>query len=147
MTGGAEAAQGGVVIGFAHDLAGDRLADEKKGHQGGDGTEDQQGHDLKVDSPLGARRCCPDAIHVAGAREDLTLSYCRSGRSERLPVGRLKSGLDLPQLEARFLPGVSWECQQIVVGRPYPTDLFFTVHTTVMYKILYARNGVSQGVR
>ena len=35
---------------------------------------------------------------------------------ERLRVGRLKPGLDLPQPEPRFLPGVSWECQQIVVG-------------------------------
>jgi hypothetical protein len=66
---------------------------------------------------------------------------------ERLPVGRLKAGLDLPQLEARFLPGVSWECQQIVVGRPYPTDLFFIVHTTGMYKIQYQPAGAGQGVR
>jgi hypothetical protein len=66
---------------------------------------------------------------------------------ERLPVGRLKPGLDLPQLEARFLPGVFWECQQIVVGRPYPTDLFFIVHTTGMYKILYQPAGAGQGVR
>src|ERR1039458_10382732 len=52
------------------------------------------------------------------------LPYTGTHIVERLPVGRLKAGLDLPELEARFLPGVFWECQEIVVGRPYPTDLF-----------------------
>jgi hypothetical protein len=66
---------------------------------------------------------------------------------ERLPVVRLKPGLDLPQLEARFLAGVFWECQQIVVGRPYPTNLFFIVHTAGMYTVLYAPAGASQGAR
>ena len=66
---------------------------------------------------------------------------------ERLPVSRLKPGLDLPQLEARFLPGVFGECQQIIIPRPYPTDLFFIVHTASMYKILYAPAGASQGAR
>ena len=66
---------------------------------------------------------------------------------ERLPVGRLKPGLDLPQLEARFLPGVCRECQQIVVGGAYPPDLFLIVHTASMYKILYAPAGASQGVK
>ena len=76
-----------------------RLADEKKGHQGGDGTEDQQGHDLKVDSPLGAGRCCPDAVHVAGAREDLTLSYRRGGRSEWPPVGCTVAKTDADEID------------------------------------------------
>jgi hypothetical protein len=96
---GTEAAQGGVVIGFAHDLASDRLADEKKGHQGGDGTEDQQGHHLKVNSPLGTRRCRPDAVNVAGAREDLTLSYCRGGCSERLPVSCTVTKTDADEID------------------------------------------------
>ena len=56
---------------------------------------------------------------------------------ERLPVGRLKPGLDLPQFETRFLPGASWERQQIIVSGPDPTDLSFIVHATGMYKILY----------
>src|ERR1019366_5988438 len=75
---------------------------------------------------------------------DPDLPRARTYLGERLPVVRLKPGLDLPQLEARFLPGISWECQQIVVGRPYPTNLFFIVHTASMYKILYAPAGASQ---
>jgi hypothetical protein len=75
------------------------------------------------------------------------LPRARTYLVERLPVGRLKPGLDLPQLEARFLPGVFGECQQIVVGRPHPTDLFFVVYKASMYKILYAPAGASQGAR
>jgi hypothetical protein len=75
---------------------------------------------------------------------DANLSRTGTYIVERLPVCWLKPGLDLPQLETRFLTGVFWECQQIVVGRPYPTDLFFIVRST-MYKILYAFAGASQG--
>ena len=78
---------------------------------------------------------------------DPYLPRARTYLVERLPVVWLKPRLDLPQLEARFLPGVFWECQQIVVGRPYPTNLFFIVHMTSMYKILYAPAGASQGAR
>src|SRR6202035_430523 len=67
--------------------------------------------------------------------------------SNGFQIGRLKPSLDLPQLETRFLPGVFWECPQIVVGRAYPTDLFFIVHTTGMYKLLYTLWGASQGAR
>ena len=66
---------------------------------------------------------------------------------ERLPVGRLKPGLDLSQLKACFLAGVFGEYQQIVAGRPCPTDLFFIFHGPGMYKILYATAGGSQGGR
>jgi hypothetical protein len=55
---------------------------------------------------------------------DPNLPRARTYLVERLPVGRLKLSLDFPQLEARFLPGVSWECQQIVVGGPYPRISF-----------------------
>ena len=81
-----------------------------------------------------------DVHHAVDAARvpDANLSCTGTHIVERLPVGRIKPGLDLPQLEARFLAGVFWECQQIVVGRPYPTDLFFIFHTTGMYKILYA---------
>ena len=90
-----------------------------------------------------------DVNHTEDAARvpDANLSCTGAHIVERLPAGRLKPGLDLPQLEASFLAGVSWECQQIVVGRPYPTDLFFIVHTTGMYKILYAPAGASQGAR
>jgi hypothetical protein len=84
-----------------------------------------------------------DAVRVADANFSCTGSHI----VERLPVGRLKPGLDLSQLEACFLAGIFWECQQIVVARPYPTDLFFIFHGTGMYKILYAPAGASQGVR
>ncbi len=41
---------------------------------------------------------------------DPNLPRARTYLVERLPVGRLNPGLDLPQLETRFLPGVFWEC-------------------------------------
>jgi hypothetical protein len=69
---------------------------------------------------------------------DANFPRARAYFVERLPVGRLKPGLDLPQLEVRFLSGVFWECRQIVVGGPYPTDLFLFVHGIPMYKMLYA---------
>jgi hypothetical protein len=77
----------------------------------------------------------------AGCVPDANLSCTGAHIVERLPVGRLKPGLDLSQLEACFLAGVFWERQQIVVGRPYPTDLFFIFHETDMYKILYTPAG------
>ena len=91
VTGCTDAAQRRVVIRLAHDLTCDSLADEEKGHQGGKGSEDQQGHDLEVDSPLGAGRRCPDSVRIAGAREDPTLSYGPGGRRECRPVGRAVS--------------------------------------------------------
>jgi len=84
-----------------------------------------------------------DAARVA----DANLSCAGAHVVERLRVGRLKPGLDLPQLETCFLPGVLWECQQIVIGRPYPTDLFFIDHMAVMYKMLYAPASASQEAR
>ena len=56
---------------------------------------------------------------------------------ERLPVGGFKPGLDLCQLEARFLPSVFRKCQEIVVGGSHPTDLFLMVHSGGVYTILY----------
>ena len=81
-----------------------------------------------------------DAHHAVNTAclPDTDLPRARTHVVERLPVGRIKAGLDFPQLETRLLPGVFWECQQIVVGRPYPKDLFFIFHRTSMYKILYA---------
>lgn len=75
---------------------------------------------------------------------DPNLPRTRTYLVEWLPVGWLKSGLDLTQLEARFLPSLFWKGQQIVVSRPYPADLFFVVHSAAMYKILYALDGASQ---
>ncbi len=87
-----------------------------------------------------------DIHHSKGAARlpDANLSCTSAHIFERLPIGRFKSSLDLPQLEASFLPSLFRECQQIVVGRPYPTDLFFIVRTTGMYKILYAPAGACQ---
>jgi len=70
---------------------------------------------------------------------DANLSCTGAHIVERLPVGRVKSGLDLPQLEPRFLPGVSWECQQIVVGRPYPTEICFSSSILPVCIKLYTR--------
>jgi hypothetical protein len=78
---------------------------------------------------------------------DSNLSRTGAHLVERLPVGRLKPSLDLPQLETRFLPGVFWESQQIVIGRPYPTDLLLMVRTIGMYTILYALRVPNQGAR
>jgi hypothetical protein len=75
---------------------------------------------------------------MASSVPDANLSCPGTHIVERLPIGWLKPDLDLSQFETRFLPGIFWECQQIVVGGPYPTDLFFIVHTTGMYKVLYA---------
>src|SRR5258708_34194914 len=81
-----------------------------------------------------------DAASVA----DANLSCTSTHTVEWLPIRRLKPGLDLPQFKASFLPGVFWERQQIVVGRPYPSDLFFIIHAIGMYKLLYAPSGASQ---
>jgi hypothetical protein len=78
---------------------------------------------------------------------DANLSCPGTHIVERFPVAWIKPGLDLPQLEARFFAGIFWECQQIVVGRSYPTNLLFIFHKTGMYKILYAPAGASQGAR
>jgi hypothetical protein len=59
-----------------------------------------------------------DVDHTVDAAcvPDANLSCTSTHFVERLPVGRLKPGLDLPQLEARFLPGVFWECQPVQVN-------------------------------
>jgi len=90
-----------------------------------------------------------DVHHAVNAAclPDPNLLCPRTYLVERLPVRRRKPGLGSSSTGSRFLPGVFWECQQIVVGRPYPTDLFCIVHTTGMYKILYALVGASQGAQ
>ena len=74
-----------------------------------------------------------DVHHAVDATRVLDADFFRAGTHtvERLPVGRLKPGLDLPQLEACFLPGILPRCPQVVVGRPNPPDLFFVVQKTV----------------
>src|SRR5207249_10745755 len=42
-----------------------------------------------------------------------------------------------PNWKPASLREILWECQQIVVGRTYPTNLFFILHGA-MYKIVYA---------
>jgi hypothetical protein len=83
----------------------------------------------------------------AACLPDPNLPRARTYLVEGSPVVWPKPGLNLPPLKTRFLPGIFWECQEIVVGRPYPTDLLFIVHTTGMYKLLYARAGAGQGAR
>lgn len=110
-------------------------------------------------SPLG-----PSAAHLiprslaSGEKDgyvpDSNLSSTGTHIVERFPVGRLKPGLDLPQLKPRFLPGISWECQQIVLGGPHPTNLFSSstqlcikcyAHPSVRVKIL--GEGLSPNVK
>ena len=96
---GAEAAQRAVVVGLGHDLTGDRLTREEKGHQGGQCTEEQQGDDLEMDTSLGTGRRSPNAVHVAGRGEDLTVPEGIGGGGERLPVGGTVTEADAHEID------------------------------------------------
>jgi len=61
-----------------------------------------------------------DLHHAVDAARlpDANLSGADAHGIKWLPIYWLKPCLDLPQLETRFLPGMSWEGRQIAVGLP-----------------------------